>query len=50
MEFVSLEGSLALLRNLIFGDWKPEDVLILNPGQKTVGIYDWEKIISSNTR
>ncbi len=47
MEFVSLEGSLGLLRNLIYGDWKTEDFLILNPGQKTVGIYDWEKIVDS---
>lgn len=50
MEFVSLKGSLALLRNLIFGEWNPEDFLVLNPGQKTVGIYDWKTIISSNTR
>jgi len=47
MEFVSLEGSLDLLRNLIDGDWKAKDFLTVNPGQKTVGIYDWEKIVES---
>ena len=47
MEFVSLEGSLDLLRNLIDGDWKTKDFLTVNPGQKTVGIYDWEKIVES---
>lgn len=47
MELVSLEGSLDLIRNLIAGDWKTEDFLVVNPGQKTVGIYDWEKIVES---
>jgi len=45
MELVTLEGSLELLRNLIEGNWKEDDFFILKPGQKSVGIYDWEKII-----
>ena len=47
MEFILLEGSLDLLRSLIQGDWKQEDFLILPPGRKTIGIYDWEKIVGS---
>ncbi len=45
MQFVVLEGSLELLRNLVFGNWDPEDFLILEPGERSVGIYDWETII-----
>ncbi len=45
MEFVPLEGSLGLLKNLIDGNWKEEEFFILNPTQKSIGIYDWEKII-----
>ena len=47
MEFVPLEGSMELLKNLIYGNWEEEDFFILNPGQKTIGIYDWDKIIDS---
>jgi len=45
MQFVILEGSLELLRNLAFGRWDPEDFLILEPGERSVGVYDWETII-----
>ena len=45
MEFVPLEGSLGLLKNLIDGTWNEEEFFILNPKQKSIGIYDWEKII-----
>ena len=45
MQFVCLEGSLDLLRDLVFGDWDPKNFLILEPGEKSVGIYDWETII-----
>jgi hypothetical protein len=42
---VCLEGSLRLIQNLIFGQWNPEDFLIVQPGQKTAGVYDWTEII-----
>jgi hypothetical protein len=48
MEFVPLEGSLGLLKNLIDGNWKEEEFFILNPRQKSIGIYDWEKIIGGD--
>jgi hypothetical protein len=44
-EYIRLEGSLRLIRNLIFGQWDAEDFLIVRPGQKTVGVYDWSEII-----
>ena len=47
MELVALEGSLDLLRDLINGNWQEEDFLILNPRQRSKGIYDLEKVIGS---
>jgi hypothetical protein len=47
MEFVPLEGSLALLENLIDGNWNENEFLIVNPGQKTIGVYDYDRIIES---
>ena len=47
MEFVPLEGSLVLLENLINGNWNENEFLIVNPGQKTIGAYDYNRIIES---
>ena len=44
-ECVCLEGSLRLLGNLLAGHWDPENYLILQPGQKTAGVYDWSEIL-----
>lgn len=45
MEWVPLVGSLELLRSLLDGNWEEESFLILNPGQRSRGAYDWEEII-----
>jgi hypothetical protein len=47
LNFVLLEGSLAILRKLINGNWTPEDFLTLEPGKRSIGLYDWEQIIES---
>jgi hypothetical protein len=47
MAFVSLEGSLEILRNLVFGNWSTGDFLVLQPGRRSKGLYDWEEIIGS---
>jgi hypothetical protein len=47
LKFVPLEGSLEILKNLVFGNWKSEDFLILRPGSRSKGLYDWEEIIGS---
>lgn len=45
MEFMRLEGSLRLVRGLIFGEWPSEDYLVVEPGQETAGVYDFKEII-----
>ena len=42
---VHLEGSLTLIRKLLDGDWDPAEFLVVEPGQQTVGVYDWTEII-----
>lgn len=46
-KFTKLEGSMSLLRNLILGNWKEEDYLTVNPGQKIKAVYDWEEIMGA---
>jgi hypothetical protein len=49
-EYVRLDGSLRLIRNLIVGQWDVEDFLIVEPGQKTAGVYDWSEIVRAAGR
>ena len=40
-----LEGDLNLIRRLIDGEWDPADFLVIEPGQQSVGVYDWSEIV-----
>lgn len=44
-QYVRLEGSMRLIRNLLDGNWDEADYLIVQPGQKTAGVYDFNEII-----
>ncbi len=46
-EFVQLDGSLALIRNLISGNWYPDDFLVVNPGCRISGVYDWDRVMEA---
>ncbi len=43
--FVRIEGSTRLIRGLMEGAWDEEEFLVLRPGQKIGGVYDWDQII-----
>ncbi|MCS6950130.1 MAG: DUF1638 domain-containing protein [bacterium] len=43
-ELVVLEGSGRLLRKLVFGEWD-EEFLIVQPGQRITGVYDWDEVL-----
>ncbi len=47
-EFVELEGSIELIEKLIFGEWSAEDFLVVEPGQRIVGVYDMDEIVRAN--
>jgi hypothetical protein len=44
-EFVRLPGDMRLIRKLVHGDWDAEEFLVLRPGQKIAGVYDWDEIV-----
>ena len=44
-QYVCLQGSLDLLRRILSGEWRSEEVLVVEPGEKIAGVYDWSEII-----
>jgi hypothetical protein len=44
-QFLRVEGDIRLIRQLVEGSWSSEEFLIVEPGQKTRAVYDWEEII-----
>lgn len=44
-----LQGDLRLVRQLIDGNWNPDEFLIVEPGQKTAGLYDWDRVIEARS-
>jgi hypothetical protein len=46
-EFLELTGSLALMQNLMDGNWYPNDFLVVKPCQTVRGIYDRDIVINA---
>jgi hypothetical protein len=44
-KFIRVEGDIRLICRLVEGSWDEEEFLIVEPGQKTRAVYDWEQII-----
>lgn len=42
-----LQGDMRLIRQLIDGNWNPDEFLIVEPGKKTAGRYDWDQVIEA---
>jgi hypothetical protein len=49
-QYTCLQGDIRLIRNLLFGQWDTEEYLIVPPGHKTLGVYDWSEIIRAEPR
>ncbi|MGC8744694.1 MAG: DUF1638 domain-containing protein [Verrucomicrobiia bacterium] len=47
-EYGEIEGDLGYLQRLLDGDWREDEFLILNPGEKIVATFD-DKIIEKQT-
>jgi hypothetical protein len=45
--YIQLEGSLALIRNLMSGNWYPADFLVVKPGKTISGVYDREAVMEA---
>ena len=46
-EFEKLEGSLELIRKLIFGEWNEQDFLVVQEGESIAGVYDWDTVVKA---
>ncbi|HBT17744.1 MAG TPA: hypothetical protein DEB05_12415 [Firmicutes bacterium] len=46
-KYYKMEGSIRLIRDLTHGVWDKKYFLIMEPNQKTVGIYDWNEVIAA---
>lgn len=44
-QFIRVEGDIRLICKLVEGSWDEEEFLIVEPGQMTQAVYDWEEII-----
>lgn len=44
-ECTLVEGSIRLIRNMILGQWDADDFLIVEPGRKTAGVYDFSEVL-----
>lgn len=47
LKVVELAGSLRLIQGLLAGNWSEEDYLVVPPGHRITGLYDYEQVISS---
>ncbi|MFC1479199.1 DUF1638 domain-containing protein [Planctomycetota bacterium] len=46
-EFVKLEGSIELIRKLVFGEWDDKDFLTVPEGCRIAGVYDLDAVIKT---
>ena len=44
-QFLRVEGDIRLIQQLVEGSRSSEEFLIVEPGQKTRAVYDWEEVI-----
>ena len=44
--YVELPGDLRLVRKLAHGEWDPEEFLVVQPGRRIAGLYDWDRIVT----
>jgi len=46
-QFEKLEGSLELIRKLVFGEWNERDILVIGEGESVAGVYDWDTVVKA---
>ncbi len=47
LQYVRLQGHIALVEKLVMGEWGNEDFLTVLPGQFIAGVYDFDEIIAA---
>ena len=46
-QFEKLEGSMELIRKLIFGEWNEQDFLVVQEDETIAGVYDWDAVVKA---
>ena len=49
-KFEMLEGSMELIRKLIFGEWSDQDFLVVHEGESVAGVYDLDTVVKTVQR
>jgi hypothetical protein len=49
-EFMKVEGSMRLIKKLIFGEWDTDEFLVVEPEQKIAGVYDMDEVIKAEEK
>ncbi len=44
-QFVELAGGMRLVRKLVHGEWDANEFLVVEPGRRITGVYDWDRIM-----
>jgi hypothetical protein len=47
LKIVEIAGSLRLIQGVLSGEWPAEDYLVVPPGQRITGVYDYEQVMSA---
>jgi hypothetical protein len=48
--FVLIPGNMRLIRGLVDGAWSDEEYLVVPPGARIGGVYDWDRIVKVEER
>ena len=46
-ECVTFDGNIRLVRNLILGEWPPDEFLVVEPGRMIRGVYDFIEVVKA---
>ncbi|MFC1606694.1 DUF1638 domain-containing protein [Candidatus Latescibacterota bacterium] len=46
-DYVRVDGDMHLIRDLLSGTWNDEEYLVVKPGHRTAGVYDWNEVIKT---
>jgi hypothetical protein len=47
--YIELQGSIRLIKRLLFGKWDKKEFLVVPPGQRIAGVYDWDQVLKAET-
>jgi hypothetical protein len=45
--FIRVQGDPRLIHKLIYGEWDPEEFLVVPKGQEITPLYDWDQVVTS---